>query len=141
MGREFGREGKFINKRIFNFKWFGEWHDPQPDFPELEGGVSQPRGRGGEALTHTFSMPEPSLPGPGRVLTVFSREDFEKPQASSVPAFPPSFPKGPRVPDGSLHLLSNLYSVLGEMLPFLPMLLSLQLLPVQGSVGFSVLLF
>lgn len=46
LGRAFGGEGEFINKRIYNFKWFGEWHDPQPDFPELEGGVSQPRGRG-----------------------------------------------------------------------------------------------
>lgn len=41
MGRKFGGVGEFINKRIFNFKRFGEWHDPQPDFPEMERGVSQ----------------------------------------------------------------------------------------------------
>lgn len=27
-GIKFGGEGEFINKRIFNFKWFGVWPDP-----------------------------------------------------------------------------------------------------------------
>lgn len=48
--------GEFINKRIFNFKWFEEWHDPQPDFPELEGGVSQPRGWGRGSDSHILNV-------------------------------------------------------------------------------------
>lgn len=27
LGRKFGGAGEFIIKRIFNFKWIGEWHD------------------------------------------------------------------------------------------------------------------
>lgn len=54
------------------------------------------RGGGGEAVTHTFSMPEPSLPGPGQALTVFSREDLEKPQNPMPQASLTPLPKGPR---------------------------------------------
>lgn len=62
--------------------------------PELEGGVSQPGG-GGEALTHTFSMPEPSLPGPGQTLTVFRGRSRGETEASCAPVLP-ALPKGPR---------------------------------------------
>ena len=46
------------------------------------GGVSH-RGGGGEALTHPFSMPEPSLPGPGRPRP-FSREVLEEKSVQSM---------------------------------------------------------
>lgn len=89
-----GRE--FINKRIFNFKWFGECHDPSLTSQSWRGGVSH-RGGGGEALTHPFSMPEPSLPGPGR-LRPFSREVLEEKSGIQHPSLP-SLPQRGWVPD------------------------------------------
>lgn len=55
------------------------------------------RGGGGEALTHPFSMPEPSLPGPGR-LRPFSREVLEEKSGIQHPSLP-SLPQRGWVPD------------------------------------------
>ena len=99
LGRKCGGGREFINKRIFNFKWFGEWHDPSLTSQSWRGGVSH-RGGGGEALTHTFSMPEPSLPGPGQPRP-FSREVLEEKSGIQHPSLPslPSLPQSAWVPD------------------------------------------
>lgn len=69
------------------------------------------RGGGGEALTHPFSMLQPSLPGPGR-LRPFSREVLEEKSGIQHPSLPSPSPKeaGSQM---KLSFTQHLYSVLG----------------------------